>query len=101
MIFIVQVGYFVTERRFYLDIEYNLTTAGVENEKGQGVIKTIDEFITVLPWHEPCGIFKIVSDEKKGKVQVRVAKILARKNYTKLMMNPREHGAEFHKEFEK
>ena len=50
MLFISDIGFFVSERRFYLDIEYTLTSPPIPEEKANEVIKVIKDFSDSLPF---------------------------------------------------
>ena len=50
MLFIGNVGFFVSERRYYLDVEYNFATINIDKVKAEATIKTIKDFTESLPW---------------------------------------------------
>ena len=84
MLFIADVGFFVSERRFYLSIEYGLVHPPISAEVTESVVNTVDEFVTRLPWS---AILHSLDPERKSKYAVRCTKNIARKFYTILIEN--------------
>ena len=88
MLFIADVGFFVSERRYFNDFEYNLTNPPVPKEKSQNCIKIIKDFVESLPWEGDNGIIKKLDDESASIYMVRLYKQKARRLYADFMSDP-------------
>ena len=88
MMFIADVGFFVSERRYFNDFEYSLTTPPVPKEKADNCIKVIKDFVESLPWEDENGIIQRLSDEHKSTYTVRLYKQKARRMYANFLIEP-------------
>ena len=86
--FIADVGFFVSERRYFNDFEYTLTTPPVPKEKAEKCIKVIKDFVESLPWEDEVGIINRLTAENKSTYTVRLYKQKARRMYANFLIEP-------------